>query len=106
MTGDRVPDLTPRDGGGAQAPPACPGCPAADVIERKESEARTAAWAGVLVAILGVLSWHTYGFLVCAAGAMVFGLYARGFAPREALADFAAGALLLGVLGLRLAGVI
>ncbi len=106
MTGDGVPDLTPRREGGPPAAPECPGCPAEDVIERKESEARTAAWAGVLVAILGVLSWNTYGFLACAAGAAVFGAYARRFAPREAMADVAAAALLLGVLGLRLGGAI
>jgi len=76
------------------------------VIERKGSEARTAAWAGVLVAILGVLSWNTFGFLVCAAGAFAFGAYARAFAPREAMADLAAGSLLLAVLGLRLGGAI
>jgi hypothetical protein len=77
-----------------------------DVVERRYEQARTAAWAGVVIAILGVLSWNTYGFLFCGLGAIAFGLYAMGFASREALADFAAGAMVLGVLGLRYLGLL
>jgi hypothetical protein len=81
-------------------------CPLIDAVEEKRGEARMAAWAGILIAILGVLSWSTYGFLVCGAAAIAFGIYARRFAPTEALADFAAGGMLLVVFALRLAGVI
>ncbi|NIP34819.1 MAG: hypothetical protein GWN39_12085, partial [Thermoplasmata archaeon] len=55
---------------------------------------------------IGVLSWSTYGFLVCGVGAIGFGLYARRFAPMEANACFAAGALLMAVLALRFAGLL
>jgi hypothetical protein len=74
----------------------------ADVIERKEREARSVAWVGMLAAILGVLSWSTIGMAGGGVGAIAFGLYARSFAPRETLATFAAGALALGVLAMRL----
>lgn len=75
-------------------------------MERKYGQARNAAWAGVLIAILGVLSWNTYGFFVCGLGAIVFGFYARPFAPHEAMADLAAGGMVLGVLGLRHIGLL
>ena len=65
-----------------------------------------AAWGGILVAILGVLSWSAYGFIACGLAALVFGAYARRYAPMEANAAFAAGALLLAVLVLRLLGVL
>jgi hypothetical protein len=77
-----------------------------DAIEERRKDARRAAWAGILIAILGVLSWNTYGFLVCSIAAMVFGLYAYRWAPREALADFVVGGMLLVVLALRLGGII
>ena len=106
MNADQVPEVTPHGDDGAPPPPACPECPIADAIERREREARTAAWAGVLVAVLCILSWNTWGFLMGAVGAIAFGLYARKFAPTHAWADFAAGAMLLAVLGLRLAEVL
>ena len=96
-------DLTPAVGGPDALPaPACGGCDLADAIERKEREARGASWAGVLVAVLGVMSWTTVGFLGGGIGAVAFGLYARAFAPREHLAALVAGALAFGVLALRL----
>jgi hypothetical protein len=103
---DGVPDLTPRTSGVAGPPPACDGCAIADVIQRKEREARGAAWAGVLAAILGVMSWSTLGMAGGAVGAFAFGLYARAFAPRESLGAFTGGALALAVLALRLAGLL
>lgn len=96
-SGEGVPDITP---------PAIAECPFIDAVEENRKEARMAAWAGVIVAILGVLSWSTYGFLACGMGAIAFGLYARRFAPVEALADFTAGCMLLGVLALRVAGLL
>ena len=101
MTADKgggVRDLTPRSVGTMAPPPACQGCNLADVIERKEREARGAAWAGIAVAVLGVMSWRTVGFV----GAIAFGLYARNFAPQQYIAALVAGALALGVLALRL----
>lgn len=77
-------------------------CPLIDVMEEKHREARTAAWVGVALAIFGVLSWSAYGFLVCGAGAIICGLYARRYAPMEAMADYVAGAMLLVILFLRL----
>ena len=106
MNGDGVPDISPRGEGYGPPSDACPECPIVDAIERKEQEARMAAWAGILVAILGVLSWNTWGFLICGTGAIVFGLYARRFAPHQARADFAAGAIVLVVLILRMADVL
>lgn len=100
--GEGIRDLTPSGGDMATPPPACDGCSLADVIERKEREARGAAWAGVLAAVLGVLSWQTIGFAGGGVGAIAFGLYARNFAPREAKAAYAAGALALAVLALRI----
>ena len=97
MGGEGVPGFIPQE---------TAECPLIDAVEEKRKEARMAAWAGVIVAVLGVLSWSTYGFLACSLGAITFGLYARRFAPIEALADFAAGCMLLGVLGLRLAGLL
>ncbi len=97
MKEDHVPDLSPPGAGE---------CPLIDEVEKRHQEAVMAAWAGVIVAIIGVLSWSTYGFLVCGAGAIGFGLYARRFAPMEANACFAAGALLVAVLALRLAGLL
>ncbi len=107
MTGPgAVPDLTPGPGDGSPPPAECPGCSLADAIEKKEREARAAAWAGLLVAVLGVMSWSTWGFLMGGVGAFAFGLYARGFAPYQAWGAFTAGALALGVLGLRLLGLL
>jgi hypothetical protein len=74
--------------------------------EERYREARTAAWLGVAVAILGVLSWSAYGFAACGAGAIACGLYARRYAPSESMACFVAGAMLLAVLGLRLGDVL
>ena len=103
MTGqDDVPDLTPGPGDGSPSPAECPMCSLADVIEKKEKEARAAAWAGLLVAVLGVMSWSTWGFLMGGVGALAFGLFARRFAPYQAWGAFTAGALAFGVLGLRL----
>jgi hypothetical protein len=100
-------DLTPSVAGPDALPaPACDGCSLADAIERKEREARGAAWAGVLVAVLGVMSWTTVGFIGGGVGAVAFGLYARVFAPREHLAALVAGALAFCVLALRLADLI
>jgi hypothetical protein len=99
--GEGVRDLTP-DVGTEMPPAACEGCSLADVIERKEKEARRAAWGGVLVAIMGVMSWQTIGFIGGGIGAIIFGLYARNFAPREALAAYAGGILALAVFALRL----
>jgi len=101
-----VPDITPTHFDDLPESLSCPECPIADVIERKEKEARTAAWAGILVAVLGVLSWNEWGFLMGGIGAIIFGLYARGFAPQQAMAAFVAGAMALGVLGMRLAGLL
>jgi hypothetical protein len=81
-------------------------CPLVDGVEKAHREAVIAAWGGILVAVLGVLSWSTYGFLACGVGALAFGVYARRYAPMEANADFAAGGLLLAVLALRLSGVL
>lgn len=97
MPEEKVPDLVP---------PMSAECPLVDQVERRRQEAVMAAWAGIIVAIIGVLSWSTYGFGACGAGAVVFGLYARRCAPMQANACFAAGALLLAVLSLRLAGVL
>ena len=103
MTGGKdVPDLSPGPGKMPAPPPGCPECAIADVIERKEKEARTAAWAGLLIAVLGVMSWSTWGFLMGAVGAFAFGLYARRFAPYQAWGSFTAGVLAMGVLALRL----
>jgi hypothetical protein len=81
-------------------------CPLVDALEEKRKEARMAAWAGVLVAILGVLSWSTYGFFACGVAAVAFGAYSRRYAPIEALADFSAGGMLLVIFGFRLVGVL
>jgi hypothetical protein len=97
-----VRDLTPSGDAESMPPPACDGCSLADVIERKEREARGAAWAGVLAAILGTMSWQTIGFAGGGVGAIAFGLFARNFAPREARAAYVAGILALVVLALRL----
>ena len=89
-------------GPGSATPPACPECPLVDVMERKASEARMAAWAGVLVTILGVVSWTTLGFAAGGVGAIALGLYARTFAPRESYGALTGGGLALAVLALRL----
>jgi hypothetical protein len=107
MTGDdvkEIPDLTPGEASSQAPPAACEGCSLAEAIERKEREARGAAWAGVLVAILGVMSWNTIGMAGGGLGAVAFGLYARNFAPREANGALAGGALALVVFGMRMAG--
>ena len=101
--GGTVPDITPGRFDDLPESLSCPECPIADVIERKEKEARTAAWAGILVAVMGVLSWNEWGFLMGGIGAIGFGLYARAFAPQQAVAAFMAGAMALGVLAMRLA---
>jgi len=106
MGGEEVPDITPAGAEGSSSPPPVFECPLMDAVEEKRKEARMAAWAGVFVAILGVLSWSTYGFLACGVGALAFGLYARPFAPMEANADFVAGGMLLAILVLRFAGVL
>jgi rubredoxin len=111
MTGDgqeggSVPDITPGRFNDLPESLSCPECPIADVIERKEKEARTAAWAGILVAVMGVLSWNEWGFLMGGIGAIGFGLYARAFAPQQAMAAFVAGAMALGVLAMRYAGLL
>ena len=67
MTGDgqeggTPPDITPGLSDDLPESLSCPECPIAEVIERKEKEARTAAWAGILVAVLGVMSWNEWGF--------------------------------------------
>ncbi|UCC93332.1 MAG: hypothetical protein JSW25_01280 [Thermoplasmata archaeon] len=100
MTDEEVPDITPVE------PLPTAECPLIDAVEEKHREARMAAWAGVLVAILGVLSWSTYGFLVCGGAAVAFGLYARRYAPMEAYADYTAGGMLLALFLLRLAEVL
>ena len=92
-----VPDLSP---------PGAVECPLVDEGEKRRHEAVTASWAGIIVAIVGVLSWSTYGFTVCGLGALVAGLYARGHAPAEANGPLAASVLLLALLALRLAGVL
>jgi hypothetical protein len=103
--GEDVPDLTPAPPGGG--PPVVEaGCPLIDEVEKRHQEAVMAAWGGILVAIIGVLSWSTYGFAACGLTALAFGAFARRYAPMEANACFAAGALLLTVLVLRLAGVL
>lgn len=104
--GRTPPDITPGQFKDLPESLSCPECPIAEVIERKEKEARTAAWAGILVAILGVLSWNEWGFLMGGIGAIGFGLYARNFARQQAVAAFVAGAMALGVLGMRLAGLL
>jgi hypothetical protein len=81
-------------------------CPLVDEAGKRHQDAVMAAWGGIILAIVGVLSWSTYGFAACGLGAIGFGLYARRWAPMEANACFAAGALLLAVLALRLAGVL
>jgi len=106
MTTDEILDITPSPPEG-RAPLAPMGeCPLIDEMEEKHKEARTVAWVGVAVAIFGVLSWSAYGFLVCGAGAIGCGLYARRYAPLEAMADFVAGAMLLVILGLRAEGLL
>ncbi len=106
MGGEEVPDITPAGSDGSSSPPPVFTCPMMDAVEEKRKDALMAAWAGVVVAILGILSWNTYGFLACGVGAIVFGLYARPFAPMEANADFVAGGMLLAILVLRFAGVL
>lgn len=111
MTGEgresgTVPDITPGRFDDLPESLSCPECPIADVIERKEKEARTAAWAGILVAVMGVLSWNEWGFLMGGIGAIGFGLYARAFAPQQAMAAFVAGSMALGVLAMRFAGLL
>lgn len=106
MGGEQVPDITPAGAEGPSSPPPVFVCPMMDAVEEKRKEAMMAAWAGVMVAILGVLSWSTYGFLACGVGAIALGLYARRFAPMEANADFVAGGMLLAILGLRHVGVL
>lgn len=106
MTADRVPDLsTTLDGGDAGCPPTME-CPLIDMAEKRHQEAVMAAWGGVIVAILGVLSWSTYGFLACGLSALAFGAYARRHAPMEANACFVAGAMLFVVLALQLGGLL
>ncbi len=104
--GGTPPDITPGQFDGLPESLSCPECPIAEVIERKEKEARTAAWAGILVAFLGVLSWNEWGFLMGGIGGIGFGQYARAFAPQQAVAAFVAGAMVLGVLGMRFAGLL
>lgn len=106
MTKDEILDITPPPPDGMAPMPPMGECPLVDEMEEKYNEARTAAWVGVVVAILGVLSWSTYGFLVCGAGAIACGLYARRYAPMEAIADIVAGAMLLVILGLRVGGIL
>jgi len=106
MTDDQVPIITPPGSSEGATPPPMAGCPFIDEIEEQHREARTVAWVGVAVAIFGVLSWSAYGFLVCGAGAIICGLYARRYASMEAVADFVAGAMLLAILGLRAGGVL
>jgi hypothetical protein len=100
-----VPDLTPGPAN-RETPVVETGCPLVDEVEKRHQEAVMAAWGGIIVAIIGVLSWSTYGFAACGLGALAFGVYARRYAPMEANACFAAAALLLVVLGLRLTGVL
>jgi hypothetical protein len=103
---EKVRDITPS-GAVSDAPlPACDGCSLADVIERKEKEARAAAWAGVFAAILGTMSWTTIGIAAGAIAAFIFGLYARNFARRDSYGAMVGGSLALGVLVLRLAGLL
>ncbi len=104
--GGTPPNISPRQFDGLPESISCPECPIAEVIERREREARTAAWAGILVAVMGVLSWNEWGFLMGGIGAFGFGLYARTFAPQQAVAAFAAGAMALGVLVMRYAGLL
>jgi hypothetical protein len=106
VTMDRVPDLSPPSDGGVEGCPPSMECPLIDMAEKRHQEAVMAAWGGIIIAILGVLSWSTYGFLACGLGAFAFGVYARRHAPMEANACFAAGALLLAVLVLRLGAVL
>lgn len=96
-----MPDITPAGGLEKVSLPPMAECPLIDAVEEKRKEARMVAWAGVIVAILGVLSWSSYGFLACGGGAIAFGLYARRYAPMEALADFVAGGMLLVIFSLR-----
>jgi hypothetical protein len=103
---DDIPVLASGHADGSPPPAACPECPLADAIERKEREARAAAWAGLLVAVLGVMSWSTWGFLLGGVGALALGVYARRFAPSQAWGAISAGAMALGVLGLRLSGLL
>jgi hypothetical protein len=100
MAEDVVPDIA------TSVPQQMAECPLIDAVEEKRKEARMVAWAGVLIAIMGVLSWSTYGFFACGGAAIVFGLYARRFAPTEGLADLAAGGMLLVIFGLRLSGIL
>jgi hypothetical protein len=103
--GEDLRDLTPEPAKG-ERPVVEAGCPLIDEVEKRHQEAVMAAWGGIIVAIIGVLSWSTYGFAACGLGALAFGVYARRYAPMEANACFAASALLLVVLSLRLAGVL
>ena len=106
MSGGEVPDLGPGGARGGGAEEACPGRVIVDAIERRQQEARNAEWAGVLVAVLGVLTWNPWGFLACGICALAFGLYARRFAPMESWGALAAGGMLLVVYGLSLADVV
>ena len=101
---EEVRDLTPSSPTMGTPPAACDGCAIADVIERKEREARAAAWAGVLAAILGTMSWNEFGMVAGGIAGFVFGLYARAFARLESYASFSGGVIALVVLALRLAG--
>jgi hypothetical protein len=104
--GDKVdvPDLGPVDAPQFEA--ACEECPIVDVMERRRREGRMAAFAGVLVAVLGVMSWTELGAGGGGIASIALGAYSYRIEPAFALAPIVAGALALGVLAMHLLDVL